>query len=88
MIKKIQNAFCLLITIIFISLTTTHYFSSQNINKINKSRAFYSEQISQNNYSIPLLENDTKNIIEYKNDVNFYKDKKKYNLFWNLIKKN
>tara|TARA_B000000460_G_C21481880_1_gene377419 strand:- start:947 stop:1087 length:141 start_codon:yes stop_codon:yes gene_type:complete len=34
---------------------------------------------------LPLLKNDTNNVIEYKNDIENNKKKKKYNLFWKLI---
>ena len=56
-------------------------FSEKNIIHINKSRSAYSK-----NYYIdlPLLKNDTNNIIEY---VEYQKDqnKKKYH-FWKLLK--
>mgnify|MGYP001184271851 CR=1 FL=1 len=87
MIKKVKNMFYLLMLSIFIILTSVNYFSAEHIKKINKSRSLYTKKLIKNIYSIPLLENDTKNIIEYKNDVIFYKNKKKYHLFWDLIGK-
>ena len=87
MLKKIINIFCLVSFFIFIILTTTFYFSDHNIRKTNKSRSLYSAKIINNTQNLPLLKNDTNNIIEYINDVEVYKKKKKKYTFWDLIGK-
>ena len=87
MLKNIKNIFYLGSFFIFIILTTKFYFSDQNIRKTNKSRSFYSVKINNNTQNLPLLKNDTKNIIEYSNDVEVYKKKKKKYTFWDLIGK-
>ena len=87
MLKKIKNILCLGSFFIFIILTTKFYFSDQNIRKTNKSRSFYSVKINNNTQNLPLLKNDTNNIIEYINDVEVYKKKKKKYTFWDLIGK-
>ena len=53
----------------------------------NKLRSFYLSSLVGSEINVPLLKNDTKNIVEYKNDIEVYKKKKKYNLFWDLIEK-
>ena len=88
MIKKIQSTLYLLFFLLFITFITNFYFSDQNIKKINKSRAFYAISKSNDNLDLPILENDTNDIIEYTNDVELYKGKKKKYFFWNLIRNN
>ena len=69
MLKKIINIFYLASFLIFIILTVRFYFSDQNIRETNKSRSFYSVKINNKTQNLPLLKNDTNNIIEYINDV-------------------
>ena len=87
MLKKIKNIFYLGLFFIFIILTTRFYFSDQNIRKTNKSRSFYSIELNNNTQDLFLLKNDTNNIIEYSNDVEVYKNKKKKYTFFGLIEK-
>ena len=87
MLKKIKNIFYLVSFFIFIILTTRFYFSDQNIRETNKSRSLYSVKLNNNTQNLPLLKNDTNNIIEYINDVEIYKKKKKKYTFWNIIGK-
>ena len=67
----------------FIIFLINFYFSEENIKQINKSRFNYLNKLDKHILDLPLLENDTNNIIEYKNDM----ENKKYNLFWGLIEK-
>ena len=87
MLKKIKNIFYLASFLIFIIITASFYFSDKNIKETNKSRAFYSVKLNNNTQNLPLLKNDTNNIIEYINDVELYKKKKKKYTFWDLIDK-
>ena len=87
MSRKIKNIFYLGSFFIFIILTTRFYFSDQNIRETNKSRSFYSIEQNNNIQNLPLLKSDTNNVIEYSNDVEVYKKKKKKYTFWDLIGK-
>ena len=87
MLKKIKNIFYLTSFFIFIILTVRFYFSDQNIRETNKSRSLYSVKLNNNTQNLPLLKNDTNNIIEYINDVEVYKKNKKKYTFWDLIGK-
>ena len=69
MIKKISNIFYLISFFIFVFLITKYYFSDQNIKIINKSRSSYSFESNQESYSLPLLTNDTSEIIIYQNGI-------------------
>jgi len=84
MIKKI---FYIISFSTFIILITKFYFSDQHVKRINKFRYTYLEQSGDSKINIPLLKNDTNNIIEYKNDIEIYTKKKKIYKFWDLIEK-
>ena len=87
MATKIKNIFYLLSFISLVVLITFFYFSNKHVQKNSKSRSFYSVKIDKNIESLPLLESDTNNIIEYRNDLEIYKKSKKKYTFWDLIKK-
>ena len=86
MYKKIINILYLLSSIFFIIFIINFYFSEKNIISTNKSRLYYSDIDLSKKLDIPLLKNDTQNIIEYTNDVEIYKKKKKKYKFFDLIK--
>ena len=85
MLKKVINIFLLATFIVFFIFLTSFYISEENIKKINKSRLNYLDKLTYTMQDIPLLKNDTSNIIEYNTDIETDKKKKKYNLFWKLI---
>ena len=85
MLIKIQNIFCLVSILIFITLTASFYFSEQNIRATNKSRSFYVVKLLHDTMKLPLLANDTKGIIEYRNDVQEFIDKRKKWIWEGLI---
>ena len=87
MLKNFKNIFYLASLFIFIILTTRFYFSEQNIRETNKSRSFYSVELNNSTQNLPLLRNDTNDIIDYINDIEVYKKKKKKYTFWDLIGK-
>ena len=82
----IKNIFCLASLFIFITLTTSYYFSEQNIRTTNKSRSFYVVKLHYDTLKLPLLANDTKGTIEYRNDVQEFIDKRKKWIWEELIK--
>ena len=82
MLKKIKKIFFLISLAVFSILTINYYFSEKNIIHINKSRSSHSV------YSygqLPLLKNDTNNIIVYKNDLEEFKKKRKKRFWEKLI---
>tara|TARA_B100000745_G_scaffold115997_1_gene74893 strand:- start:1983 stop:2246 length:264 start_codon:yes stop_codon:yes gene_type:complete len=87
MFKKVINLFFLLLFFFFTILTITFYFSDENIRKTNKFRSLYSINLNKMINNLPLLKNDTSDIIQYKNDVEIYKKKKKNYIFWDLLEK-
>ena len=87
MFKKVINLFFLLLFFFFTILTITFYFSDENIRKTNKFRLLYSVNLNKMINDLPLLKNDTSDIIQYKNDVEIYKKRKKNYIFWGLLEK-
>ncbi len=84
MLNKIFSIFQFLIILIFIILINYYYFSDSNVQKINKNRINLSFNLSKNLNELPLLNNDTNNIIEYPNDdTSIQKIKKRF--FWDLL---
>ncbi len=87
MLDKVLTIFQFLIITAFILLTNFYYFSDKNVEKINKNRVNLSSKISKSLDELPLLIDDTKNIIEYQNnDTNLEKIKKRS--FWDLLNSN
>ena len=85
MFKKITNIFFLISFFIFIFLVTKYYFSEQNLIFTNKSRSLYSLTLNKYANNLPLLKNDTNNIIIYINDLKEFKNKRKKRFWEKLI---
>ena len=86
MLKEVKYLVYIFFICLFLFLTVKYYFSDTNkknsyrsLNNIDKKIELYSEKL-------PLLEDDTKNIIEYVEQSN-NKKKKKFN-FWKLLNSN
>jgi hypothetical protein len=68
---------------LFIFFTGKYYFSDENIKKSYRSYKNINEKIKIYSKELPILENDTKDVIEYVKQTN-EKKKKKFN-FWKLL---
>ena len=86
MLKKVKKIFYFLITLIFFMFTIFYYLSDENINKVNSNRENISLKLKDQNDDIPLLKNDTENIIDY-NFTNLEKNNIKKRYFWELLKR-
>ena len=86
MLKEIKYLIFVIIICLFLFLAIKYYFS--DINKKNSYRSLKTidEKIKIYAEKLPLLEDDTKNIIEYV-EQSKNKKKKKFN-FWKLIESN
>jgi len=86
MYNKVKSIIYFLIFVLFFFFIIFYYFSEENKEKIYKNRSNISENIEKKNIKIPLLKNDTDDIIEYNvSDLENKKIKKRY--FWELLKK-
>ena len=82
MLKKIKNIIFILSLILFTFLTINYYISEKNIIHTNKTRSTYTVTSHKN---LPLLKNDTANIIIYKNDLEEFKKKRQKRIWEKLI---
>ena len=83
MIKELKYIFYLLVIFFFIFFTGKYYFSDENKKKSYRSYKNNDEKIKIYSKNLPVLENDTQNVIEYVKQTN-KKKKKKFN-FWKLL---
>ena len=85
MFKEIKYFIFLSIITFFIILIVKYYFSDENKKKSFRSLNNIDQKLDIYVKKLPVLENDTKNIIEYVEQSN--SKKKKYN-FWKLLETN
>ena len=83
MLKEIKYLIFIVIISLFLFFTAKYYFSDENIKKSYRSYKNIDEKIKIYLKDLPILENDTQDIIEYVNQTN-KKKKKKFN-FWKLL---
>ena len=83
MLKEIKYLIFVVIIILFLFFTGKYYFSNENIKNSYRSYKNIDEKIKVYSKNLPLLKNDTENIIEYVKQTN-KKKKKKFN-FWKLL---
>jgi len=83
MLKEIKYLIFITIISLFLFFTGKYYFSDENIKKSYRAYKNIDEKIRVYSKDLPILENDTQDIIEYVKQTN-KKKKKKFN-FWNLL---
>mgnify|MGYP001286233874 FL=1 len=86
MLKEIKYFIFIFIICLFLFLTGRYYFSDTNIKNSYRSLQNIDQKINTYSKNIPILEDDTKNIIEYV-EQSSTKKKKKFN-FWKLLETN
>ena len=79
MLKEIRYLIFLLIIVIFLYVTGKHYFSDLNKKNSYRSMNNIDEKIKIYAEKLPIIEDDTKNIIEYVEQSN---NKKRKNLIF------
>tara|TARA_B100001939_G_C16428710_1_gene399696 strand:+ start:165 stop:428 length:264 start_codon:yes stop_codon:yes gene_type:complete len=85
MFIKLFNTVIFLIFIIFFVIIFKYYSSSKNMNEKNQNRLNINEIIKEKISDLPVLPNDTNNIIEFNNSLEDTTNEKKRS-FWELIK--
>ena len=83
---KILNLFLFLLIIIFILSIYKYYSSNKNISIKNYNLLNIEEILKEKTIGLPILTNDTNNVIEFNNSLNdeIYINKKRS--FWDLLK--
>ena len=83
MLKEIKYLIFIVIITLFLLFTGKYYFSNENIKNSYRSYKNIDQKIKDYSKNLPLLKNDTENIIEYVKQTD-KKKKKKFN-FWQLL---
>ena len=83
MLKEFKNFIYFFSIIFFAFFTIKYYFSDQNEKKLYRTLNNFDQKIEKLAEKLPILEDDTRNIIEYVEQKNTQK-KKKFN-FWKLL---
>ena len=83
MLKEIKYLIFIIIILVFIFFTGRYYFSDENLKNSYRSYKNNDEKIKLYSENLPVLQNDTQDIIEYVKQTN--KDKKKKFNFWKLL---
>ena len=83
---KLINIFFILITLLFLILVFKHYLSNKNIKKININRSNIENIVKSKISNLPILKNDTKNVIEFNSGYQGEIKQNKPRNFWQLLK--
>ena len=86
MVKEIKYFVFVMLILLFLFLTGRYYFSDTNKKNSYRSLSSYNQKIETYSKNLPILKDDTKDIIEYVEKSN-NKKKKKFN-FWKLLENN
>ena len=86
MLKEIKYLIFILIIGIFLFFTGKYYFSDTNKKNSYRSLNSINDKINKYAENLPIIESDTKDIIEYV-EQSKNKTKKKFN-FWKLLETN
>ena len=84
---KALNIFMVFLIIVFIFSISNYYFSKKNINSKNFNRSNINQILKEKITDLPILLNDTDDVIEFNNSIESETDIKKKRSFWDLIKK-
>ena len=85
MIKQIKYLIFILVIFLFLFFIIRYYFSDYNKKNSYRSLNNINQKISTFSENLPILEDDSKNIIEY---IEQSKNKKKKFNFWELLEPN
>lgn len=83
---KILNILMFLTTIVFVFFVGKHYLSFENVENKNFNRKNVDQILKKKITNLPVLENDTNNIIEFNNSLEDITRNKKKRSFWELFR--
>ena len=84
---KIFNIIMFLLIIIFIFSIYNYYSSNKNVDAKNYNRKNIDRILKEKIFDLPVLKNDTNNVIEFNNSLKDDIEENKKRSFWNLLKK-
>ncbi len=85
MYSKVLNSVLVLLIISFFFFISKYYLSNKTINEKNHNRQNIEEILKEKIFDLPVLLNDTENIIEFNNSIEDNINEKKRS-FWDLLK--
>ena len=83
---KIVNLFFVIVTFLFFFNIYNYYSSNKNIKNINLNRSNIEKIVKNKISNIPVLENDTDNVIEFNSSFSKEIKDNKSRSFWDLLK--
>ena len=87
MFKEVKYVFYLLTIFFFIFFAIKFYLSENNIKRSNKIILQHQNELDIKFSDLPIIKDDTNDIIEYTNEIEEFKNKKQRK-FWDLLKTN
>ena len=87
MLKEIKYVVYLLTIFFFIFFVINFYLSENNIKRSNRVILQYQNELDEKFNNLPIIKDDTNDIIEYTNEIEEFKNKKQRK-FWDLLKTN
>ena len=84
---KIFNIIMFLLIIIFILSIYNYYSSNKNIDAKNYNRKNIDQILKEKIIDLPVLKNDTNNVIEFNNSLKNGIEENEKRSFWDLLKK-
>ena len=84
--KNVLNFFLFIIVVLFFFIIFRHYTSNQNFNNISFYKTNFKEIFKKEIVNLPVLEDDTNNVIEYNTGYNEEIKNEKSRSFWQLLK--
>ena len=85
MLKEVRYVVYLLTIFFFIFFIIKFYLSENNIKRSNMVILQYQEDLDKKFNNLPIIKNDTNDIIEYTYEIEDFKNKKQRK-FWDLLK--
>ena len=86
MLNNIIKSLIIILVLIFFVIVFKYYFSEKNIYLIKDNRNFFEKKLIENISNLPILPNDTNNVVEFNSG---FEDSNKHNYkrsFWELFK--
>ena len=87
MLKEVKYVVYLFTIFFFIFFVIKFYISENNIKRSNKIIFQYQNELDKQFSNLPIIKDDTNDIIEYTNEIEEFKNKKQRR-FWDLLKTN
>ena len=84
--SKFVNILMLLLVVIFTFSILKYYSSSKNIENKDFNRLNIDKILEEKINELPILANDTENVIEFNNSIESEIKNEKKRTFWNLLK--